>query len=99
MISLEIKGMFIPPDQQTSSFSNKKMGACQDAKEGPCERDFVTPDPRWAIISMGGTDESGKLLPPERPNWAGAMYKSQNALEIVLGVWNSGFGIWHSYNI
>jgi hypothetical protein len=44
---------------------------------------------------MGGTDESGKLLPPERPNWAGAMCKSQNALEIVLGVWNSGFGIWH----
>jgi hypothetical protein len=46
MISLEIKGMFIPPDQQTSSFSNKKMGACQDVKEGPCERDFVTPDGR-----------------------------------------------------
>jgi hypothetical protein len=28
-MALEIKGMFIPPDQQTSFFSNKKMGACQ----------------------------------------------------------------------
>jgi hypothetical protein len=25
-MSLEIKGIFIPPDQQTSSFSNKKNG-------------------------------------------------------------------------
>jgi hypothetical protein len=48
-MSLEIKGVFIPPDQQTASFSNKKMGACHD--EGhvnaiPC-------------LPMG-TDESGK---------------------------------------
>jgi hypothetical protein len=28
-MSLETKGIFIPPDQQTSSFSNKKMGAYQ----------------------------------------------------------------------
>jgi hypothetical protein len=25
-MSLEIKGIFSPPDQQTASFSNKKMG-------------------------------------------------------------------------
>jgi hypothetical protein len=29
LMCLEIKGIFTPPDQQTSSFSNKKMGACQ----------------------------------------------------------------------
>jgi hypothetical protein len=47
-MSLEIKGIFIPPDQPAdlildsmSSFSNKKMGAC---KEGPCKCDPVTPD-------------------------------------------------------
>jgi hypothetical protein len=53
-------------------------------KEWPCERDAVTPM---------GTDESGKLLPLARPKWAGAMCKSQNALEVVLSVWNSGFDI------
>jgi hypothetical protein len=40
-MSLEIKGIFIPPDQQTSSFSNKKMGACQGRA---IKRDPVTPD-------------------------------------------------------
>jgi hypothetical protein len=29
LMSLEIQGIFIPQDQQTSSFSNKKMGECQ----------------------------------------------------------------------
>jgi hypothetical protein len=28
-----------------------------------------------------------------RPKWAGAMCKSQNTPEVVLSVWNSGFGI------
>jgi hypothetical protein len=28
-MSLEIKGILAPPDQQTSSFSNKKMGEFQ----------------------------------------------------------------------
>jgi hypothetical protein len=32
-MSLEIKGTFTSPDQQTSSSSNKKWG---DVKEGPC---------------------------------------------------------------
>jgi hypothetical protein len=29
LMSLEIQGISIPPNQQTSSFSNKKMGPCQ----------------------------------------------------------------------
>jgi hypothetical protein len=38
-----------------------------------------------------GTDKSGKVPPLERTNWAGALCKSQNTLEVVLSAWNSGF--------
>jgi hypothetical protein len=81
LISLEIQGIFIPPDQQTSSPSRtKKWG---HVKEGPCERDPVTLDGsgwKWKVVT-----------PLERTNWAGAMCKSQNTLEVVLSVFNSGF--------
>jgi hypothetical protein len=33
-MSLEIKGIVAPPDQQTSSFSDKKMGGCQGRRKG-----------------------------------------------------------------
>jgi hypothetical protein len=41
LMSLEMRGIFTPPDQQTSSFSNKKMEACQGRA---IKRDPVTPD-------------------------------------------------------
>jgi hypothetical protein len=51
-----------------------------------CKRDPVTPD-------GNGRKWKGVPLSPllSEQIWAGALCKSQNALEVVLGVFNSGF--------
>jgi hypothetical protein len=53
-MSLEIQGMFIPPDQQTSSLSNKKNGAMSRKCHVNRERDSVTPDGngrKWKVAT------------------------------------------------
>jgi hypothetical protein len=54
LISLEIQGIFIPPDQQTSSFSNKKMGGMSRKGHVNAMPDAVTLDGngrKWKVVA------------------------------------------------